>query len=204
MKLSLSEEIYDLILDDIIAGKINKDTILTESMLIKKYQYSRTPIREALIKLKVDNIIYSIPRFGYRLSGYDNLYLDNILEFRLIVEPSYLELYFDRINKDEISNIEKSIIEMDKKKFSTPIDYWRKTSQFHKQLARVYKDKFFYEMLDNILRRQLVAFTFLYWDDWSNIIDTKLTNNHSKILDAIKEGNKDNAVKLLKLDIQSF
>lgn len=204
MKLSLSEEIYDLILDDIIAGKINKDTILTESMLIKKYQYSRTPIREALIKLKVDNIIYSIPRFGYRLSGYDNLYLDNILEFRLIVEPSYLELYFDRINKDEISNIEKSIIEMDKKKFSTPIDYWRKTSQFHKQLARVYKDKFFYEMLDNILRRQLIAFTFLYWDDWSNIIDTKLTNNHSKILDAIKEGNKDNAVKLLKLDIQSF
>ncbi len=204
MKENLSDKIYKIIIDEIVAGRINQETVITERVLVDKFKISKSPIREALIKLSVDNIIYSIPRFGYKINLFDKNYLDSILKFRLNIEPKYLELYFDKISEYDLATIEANIVKMDKNAFATPMEYWRKTSAFHIELARSYKDKFFYEMLKNILNKQLITFSLLYWDDWSNIIDTKLRNNHIGVLNEIKNKNKEKAIELLKADIRSF
>lgn len=204
MKENLSDKIYKIIIDEIVAGRINQETVITERVLVDKFKISKSPIREALIKLSVDNIIYSIPRFGYKINLFDKNYLDSILKFRLNVEPKYLELYFDKISEFDLATIEANIVKMDRNAFATPMEYWRKTSAFHIELARSYKDKFFYEMLKNILNKQLITFSLLYWDDWSNILDTKLRNNHIGVLNEIKNKNKEKAIELLKADIQSF
>lgn len=204
MKENLSDKIYKIIIDEIVAGKINQETVITERVLVDKFKISKSPIREALIKLSVDNIIYSIPRFGYKINLFDKNYLDSILKFRLNVEPKYLELHFDKISEFDLATIEANIVKMDRNAFATPMEYWRKTSAFHIELARSYKDKFFYEMLKNILNKQLITFSLLYWDDWSNILDTKLRNNHIGVLNEIKNKNKEKAIELLKADIRSF
>ncbi len=204
MKENLSDKIYKIIIDEIVAGRINQETVITERVLVDKFKISKSPIREALIKLSVDNIIYSIPRFGYKINLFDKNYLDSILKFRLNIEPKYLELYFDKISEYDLATIEANIVKMDKNAFATPMEYWRKTSAFHIELARSYKDKFFYEMLKNILNKQLITFSLLYWDDWSNILDTKLRNNHIGVLNEIKNKNKEKAIELLKADIRSF
>ncbi len=204
MKENLSDKIYKIIVDEIVAGRINQETVITERFLVDKFKISKSPIREALIKLSVDNIIYSIPRFGYKINLFDKNYLDSILKFRLNIEPKYLELYFDKISEYDLATIEANIVKMDKRAFATPMEYWRKTSAFHVELARSYKDKFFYEMLKNILNKQLITFSLLYWDDWSNILDKKLRNNHIGVLNEIKNKNKEKAIELLKADIQSF
>lgn len=204
MKENLSDKIYKIIIDEIVAGRINQETVITERVLVDKFKISKSPIREALIKLSVDNIIYSIPRFGYKINLFDKNYLDSILKFRLNVEPKYLELHFDKISEFDLATIEANIVKMDRNAFATPMEYWRKTSAFHIELARSYKDKFFYEMLKNILNKQLITFSLLYWDDWSNILDTKLRNNHIGVLNEIKNKNKEKAIELLKADIRSF
>ena len=204
MKENLSDKIYKIIIDEIVAGRINQETVITERVLVDKFKISKSPIREALIKLSVDNIIYSIPRFGYKINLFDKNYLDSILKFRLNIEPKYLELYFDKISEYDLATIEANIVKMDRNAFATPMEYWRKTSAFHIELARSYKDKFFYEMLKNILNKQLITFSLLYWDDWSNILDTKLRNNHIGVLNEIKNKNKEKAIELLKADIRSF
>lgn len=204
MKENLSDKIYKIIIDEIVAGRINQETVITERVLVDKFKISKSPIREALIKLSVDNIIYSIPRFGYKINLFDKNYLDSILKFRLNIEPKYLELYFDKISEYDLATIKANIVKMDKNAFATPMEYWRKTSAFHIELARSYKDKFFYEMLKNILNKQLITFSLIYWDDWSNIIDTKLRNNHIGVLNEIKNKNKEKAIELLKADIKSF
>ncbi|WP_259338788.1 GntR family transcriptional regulator, partial [Staphylococcus gallinarum] len=44
--------IYEKIRNDIISGELSKNEKITEAKLAKKYNVSRTPVREALKKLE--------------------------------------------------------------------------------------------------------------------------------------------------------
>lgn len=200
----LSDKIYKNIVEEIIFGKLDGESVLTEAMLIKKFGTSRAPIREALIKLCNEDILFSIPRYGYKVKVYDKTYLDEIVKFRLNIEPLYLNENFDMISKEDILRIENKIVNMDKKEFLTPIEFWQKTSVFHLELAYSYRDRFFYNTLKSILDKQLITFSKLYWSNWNATIDSKLSENHSSILNAIKKGNRKESVELLIMDINSF
>lgn len=204
MKESLSEKVYNETLNEIITGKIDQEEVITENMLINKFGVSKSPIREALVKLCNDDILYSIPRYGYKMKLVDKNYLEEIVEFRLMMEPYYLDKYFYRIKERDIIRIKDKIVTMDKNEFSNPMEYWEKTSLFHLELAYSYRDSFFYDTLNQILNKQLITFSKLYWNKWSTIIDSKLTDNHNEIMDAIQNGNKNEAKKLIIKDIKSF
>ncbi len=201
---NLSKRVYKRVINDIITGKIEQEEVITESMLIEKFGVSKSPVREALVRLCNDDVLYSIPRHGYRMKLVNNVYLEEIVEFRLMMEPYYLNKYFDRIKERDIIRINEKIVSMDKDEFSSPMEYWEKTSVFHLELAYSYRDSFFYDMLKKIMDMQLITFSKLYWDRWSDIIDTKLTDNHKDILAAIQNSNREEALRLLQKDIKSF
>ena len=49
--------VYQKIRNDIISGELKKDEKITEAKLAKKYDVSRTPIREALKQLELEYFI---------------------------------------------------------------------------------------------------------------------------------------------------
>lgn len=204
MNKTLSQKAYETIIDSIITGKFDQNTVLSENELVQDLGVSRSPVREALVRLCNDDILYSIPRFGYRLKISDQKYLEEIIQFRLTMETAYLEKYFDRLTVVDIKGIEEKIITMDKDEFATPSDYWEKTSLFHIELAYSYRDEYYYDMLKRILDKQWITFSMLYWNNWSSVVDSKLINNHIEIIKAIKAGNKEEAVSMLIKDIRSF
>lgn len=204
MGKTLSEKVYSSVIDSIIKGEYNQDTVLTESGLINELGYSRSPIREALVTLCNEDILYCIPRYGYKLKISDQKYFNEIIQFRRIIEPAYLDKYFDSITEKDIALIEDKIVTMDKDKFKNPSEYWKRTSSFHLELAYSYRDQYFYEILKQIIDKQWITFSMLYWNNWSSVVDGKLINNHAAILDFIKEGKKDDAINMLVKDINSF
>lgn len=204
MKTTLSEGIYDAIIASIIQGEINSESVLTEANLIEQYQVSKSPVREALVRLCHENILVSIPRVGYKIQIVDRNYLEGIIRFRLNMEPRYLGLFFEKISEKDILRIRGSIVKMDKTVLNNPFEYWKQTSVFHLALAQSYSDKFFYDSLKRILDSQLITFAKLYWSSWSTVADNKMSDNHSAILNAIKAGDKPKAIFLLEEDIKSF
>lgn len=204
MDKTLSQKVYGLIIEAIITGKYDQNTVLTESSLIEKLGVSRSPVREALVLLCSEDILYSIPRYGYKLKISHNKYLEEIVNFRLIVEPAYLNNYFNKLTETEIKNIKDKIVVMNKDRFHNPSEYWEQTSAFHIELAYSYKDQYFYDTLKKILDKQWITFSMLYWNNWSSVLNSKLINNHSKIVDAIELGNKEDAINMLIKDIKSF
>lgn len=204
MGKTLSQKVYGEIINNIITGKYNQNTVITESGLVQSLKISKSPVREALVLLCNEDILYSIPRYGYKLKVADYKYLQEIIQFRSIVEPAYLDKYFDKITEKEIANIQGKIIEMEKDKFNNPSEYWEQTSLFHLELAYSYRDEYFYDMLKKILEKQWITFSMLYWDNWSTVVDSKLDDNHGEILKAIKLRDKDKAIDMLVKDIRSF
>lgn len=204
MNKTLSQKVYETIIDYIITGKFDQNTVISENELVEKLGVSRSPVREALVRLCNNDILYSIPRFGYRLKISDHKYLEEIIRFRLIMETAYLDKYFDRLTKVDINSIEEKIVTMNKDEFTTPSEYWEKTSLFHIELAYSYRDQYFYDMLKQVLDKQWITFSMLYWNNWSSVVDSKLINNHIEIIKAIKAGNKEETMNMLIRDIKSF
>ena len=66
---SLKKMVYDTLLDDISSGRFRPNDILTEGSLTERFGVSKAPVREALIELCKDNILQSLPRFGYQVEG---------------------------------------------------------------------------------------------------------------------------------------
>ena len=64
---SLKDTIYKAILQDILSYEYKPNDILNEKALVEKYGCSKSPVREALLELCADNILRSIPRYGYEV-----------------------------------------------------------------------------------------------------------------------------------------
>ena len=55
--ISLADQVFDHLENDILSGKYQRGEILTESKLSTELGVSRTPIREALRRLEQEHII---------------------------------------------------------------------------------------------------------------------------------------------------
>lgn len=189
---------------DIIHGKYSKDAILTERELIERFQVSRSPVRDALVEHCNEGLLESIPRFGYRIKYYSSEYLESIWTFRKMVEPAYLELYWERISKSDIEELERLFekqLDVDEEDVLT---YWQINCDFHLALARFYHDDFFYEMLSNAMSRLMVAFSNYYWGHWNHSIFKAYTREHEKLIEHLKNGEKELAIQELRQDIENF
>lgn len=204
MESKLSELVYNNIIQGILQGEITPETILNQSELSKKYKVSISPVRDALTKLCSEKILYSIPRYGYKVKLVDYNYYIGIIRYRLIIEPEYLNVYFDHIMESDIDIIRNKINGFTIDSAMNPIIYWERTSEFHLSLARAYHDEFFYDELKSILNMQLITFSQLYWNNWGSSRSYRMKDNHTNIIDSIEKHNRQEALFLLRQDIKSF
>ena len=203
--LSLREQVYSSIKLDVISGKYTLEDILNEKTLMNKYNISKAPVRDALIELCNDGILQSIPRLGYKIINYSNEYLDSILKFRLVVEPKYLEEYWDRLTKEDIEELERLHGEqMENAYRDDPVIYWKTNQDFHLRLASFYHDEYFYETLNDALNRQMLVFSQFYWRSWDKQVFNVYTHQHDEFIEFLKNNDKEGAIKDLAKDIDSF
>ncbi|AYD02599.1 GntR family transcriptional regulator [Neorhizobium sp. NCHU2750] len=60
----LTNQVFDKIREDIVYGRLAPDEPLSEADLCQQLEVSRTPVREALIKLAEEELVVIYPHFG--------------------------------------------------------------------------------------------------------------------------------------------
>ena len=83
IKLTLSEQIYNILKEDILAGTIPLGAKLTNRELQERFQVSSTPIRDAINKLNQDGLIGEVTKTGAQLISFDFEYSGELNEFIL-------------------------------------------------------------------------------------------------------------------------
>ena len=63
--------VYDFISNQLTLGNIKRSDRITEQYLVDNLGISRTPVREALVKLTADGILEHVPRKGYKVKSYN-------------------------------------------------------------------------------------------------------------------------------------
>ncbi len=90
--LTLSEKVYSALKRDIIYGTFQPGEALSEKELAKRYKASRTPVREAAVRLQNDRLLRIVPNRGYFVAQITLQVLNDIYEFRNAVECAAAEL----------------------------------------------------------------------------------------------------------------
>ena len=85
-KVALKDQIYQNILNEIQYGKLSTNAIINEKDFTEKFAVSKTPVREALVRLCSEGILENLPRYGYRLIPVTQSEIQEIIEYRKIVE----------------------------------------------------------------------------------------------------------------------
>jgi DNA-binding GntR family transcriptional regulator len=84
----LAEEVYRRIWSDIMSLRIPPDTKVSVGNLAREFGVSQTPVREAMSMLEANGLVTKRHYTGYQTSPrMDRAQLDELFEFRLLVEP---------------------------------------------------------------------------------------------------------------------
>lgn len=206
IQTSKKETFYKIILNRIIKCEYNSNDIITEKSLVDEFEVSKSPIREALLELRKDGYLTSIPRYGYQISSFKATDIEEITEFRIFLEYTSLDRYWNRINKDKVLEIkeffDKAYTSNDMKK--STLEHWELNTHFHLMLISLFKNSYSKEKLKNAMKILGVAYAQSYWKNYhtKNIISD--CNCHYAIINSILEDDKKTALKYLLEDITNY
>lgn len=86
----LRDRIYEAIRQAILTAEFQPGQELREQILAQRYHVSRSPIRDALLRLEQENLVTVLPRQGYQVRPISLTDVDEILGLRLLIEPAYV------------------------------------------------------------------------------------------------------------------
>lgn len=147
----LSANLFQMIQKDILSGDIPAGSKLTEQTLCKKYNVSRTPLREAFRQLEVDGLIKNIPNRGAYVIGLSNRDISDLFDMRYLFEIQAVEWAIKRMTDEEIDELKETVEFME---FYTMKDDTDKVMQFNSQFHNL----IYQGTKDLILQRTLATY----------------------------------------------
>ena len=103
--LPLGAQTYQLLLSQILAGKRAAGEKISEESISGEFGISRTPAREALMRLAADGFIHRTARKGCRIRLINRQELADMFRCRSMLEALALRLGFERISAAAARNV---------------------------------------------------------------------------------------------------
>ncbi len=189
---STREHIYRALKEDIIYLRLVPGAMISENDCAKRFSVSRTPIRDAISRLQIDNLVEVRPQRGTFVSLIDLDYVEDIIYMRHAVETNIFTELIDVItdlqlevllqNIEEQKHIIKAISEG-----ASEVEFFNVDSQFHKY-AYSYVNR---TKLWEIIQQLKVHYTRFRMLDLVKTKDFKtLLKEHCSIVDMIQKKDK--------------
>lgn len=203
---ALREEVYELILEDILAGSFKSGERISIDGLARKFDISPTPVREALVFLEHSGLVKYAPRKGYVLAPLlTEEQINQLIDARHIVEEAALSRSFSnwedfssRLQK--VHQEHKLLVEEIRKSDSITYDLVRNHFKidwsFHQAFFDFADNKYLLDIVES-----LGTHTYRMrqtWNSPNHSVDAEdALKEHEIILNHILNRNHDAAIKAL-------
>ena len=185
--MRISEEIIEQLRDDIVSGVYKPRERLTEIEIAKKYNVSRTPVREAIKQLEAGGLLKVDPYRGAMVADIDVAEIRSSFEVFEILESAAARMAAENMSPALIFQLEQSLEKMERflKEKQTQLCA-QENENFHRFLYSSCQNPVLVSILDDLTRRamdyRLLAFRST----------TKLRmaiEAHQKMIEALRSGN---------------
>lgn len=192
------------IVQDIIRGEYLQTGLLSERQLMEKYGVTKSIVREALVELCSENVLRSIPRYGYEIVTLTEGEVRDILKFRVLVECNSLPTVLERASREELEELALYTQTLSPSGDQDVWDAWDNNSKFHLQLIALGGNRYCYDQLKRSLSILKRAYAQFYWDQWRRVRFHFNSEHHLQMTDSLKKGDLATARAVLEEDIYSF
>ncbi len=184
---TITEQVYEQLEHKIVFCEIEPGSILTEKEICTMLGAGRTPVHEALLLLS-RRFLVNFSKVGIMIPEMNSSVQLQLLEMRRPILKTCVECAIQRLTQVDKDNIEELLVDVDDLDDHEFLN-WLELRQ--EVLSKASKNFFIYEELRNVqgLSRR---FWHYYAKKEDNIVVREL---HKKILQAVFDENKNDAVK---------
>jgi len=125
-------QVYCELLHRILVGDVPPGSALQENTLATEFEVSRTPIREALIRLEADGLVRIVPKQGVYVTEITHQAYRNAFEVRYHMISIAGQLAVQRISDEEVAKLRE--IARETRPLTEPREIKLKDMEFHTHL----------------------------------------------------------------------
>lgn len=181
----------------IITKQLKPGQRLPEVSLAKQLGVSRTPVREALRRLHSEGLVLIIPNSGARLAAPTISEIEETFVVREQLECLAISLAAKKITDRYLRRLEEALVEEARAIEAKDLETYLEVNEaFHRAIGDASGNKVISEYVEKILARTnayIVFFDPFQYDETAPSVDS-----HRKILQALRAGDGDEAVSLMK------
>ncbi len=191
----LADAVYTALRRALLAGEFDRGEPLTEHQLCGRFGVSRTPVREALVKLERDGLLRVVPKKGAFVRSLSHDEIRDLYQVREALEALAVRLAAPRLDREELLQFESRFRELRARgRTVTHADLQRIGEEFHRYLAKAADNDQLLRLLEEV-REQVRAVWVM------SILAPRrvrgLIGEHLAIIDALKRGQGARAASLM-------
>ncbi|PTE34394.1 MULTISPECIES: GntR family transcriptional regulator [Mammaliicoccus] len=175
---SIKQEIYDQVKYSLFNNELPLNEFITEVELSNLLDVSRTPVREAMNELVLEQLLIFKPRKGYKVNTFTNHEIDQIFLLRESLEIACVPFLVKVIT-------DKHILDM-----QTIIEHQSIAAEKNDYYTFMLLDKEFHTYLMEIIEFKLFLKSYNVQHDLSILIGTQGLKSQGRMLDVLDEHNE--------------
>lgn len=196
-----AEKAYQEIKEKIIRTKLPPGAVINEADLMDDLNYGRTPIREALKQLQIEDLVVVKPRRGIFVSDLSITDLSKIFEVRIELEGLAAQLATERITPGQLERLRELADQYQKSPPTHKEQLIQLDSQFHNLIAEATHNRFLRTNLDHYYNLSLRIWYLALPQTTTDDINVDI---HVDITQAISSGDAKKAERALTQHIKDF
>lgn len=199
---SRSEAAYRILKEKIVTLELPPAAVLNEAELMRELDLGRTPIREALQRLALDNLVVILPRRGTIVADLNMSDLQKIFEVRIELEVHAARLAARRATPEQVATMEslfedaETIIRSGDHRQLIRLDH-----QAHRLLAQAAHNEFLEETLER-LYNHVLRLWYVSLHKVGRLREA--IAEHRDIIAAVKGRDGDRAGEIMRAHIAEF
>jgi len=192
------DRIYAALKERIVLLDYEPGQVLREKALIDEFGVSRTPVREALIRLECEGLVRIIPNSGTIVTevGFQNL--KDVFELRAHLVELAARLAVARATDEDLAALEELIAQMRAER--DPKALMRLDSAFHDRFNRTTRNGVLVRTLEMLRNQAVRIWTYSQQDAYYEDLGAEF----EALLEALKGRNEDEAARVLEAHTKRF
>ena len=190
----LADDVYQQILNAIQTGGITSADRLVQEKLAEELQVSRTPVREALLRLEQDGILASSPRGGFTIHNMSSQEVRELYQARTAVEGQAMRILASLNDAKKNKALRETITREERISSPSVQAYFDANRTIHRRFVELTGNRYLIEMFDNIWNR---ALSFNVFATIERIDLSKSLGDHIRLVDAIETGSPSTAMEAI-------
>ncbi len=194
----LRDIVYDQLRGDILSCELPPGAKISEGELAARFEVSKSPVRDALMRLEREALVISLPRQGYRIAPISLSDVQDMFYLRAALERACMERIVRQSSDEQIATLDR-FRHFDAQDWEGGFVAYNRA--FHCRLAEITTNVRMRDQLCDLIDQMDRAVLISMWGLERKRNEQLAVDDHCRIIDALQKRHVKHAERLVEKHI---